>query len=497
VTPGGDFPDVETPERATERVADGLPVRSAEDVAADVPADATLVVSGFGSVGYPKAVPGALAESDRDLGVTVVSGGSGGDELDIEMMAAGQVARRYPYQATDEARQRINGGDVAFHDRNIARLGDEVAFGGLVDADVALVEAAAVGDGWLIPAMSIGPTPDYVEAADRLIVEVNEFPALGVQQLHDIPRRERPPHRGPIPLSAPDERIADQFLRFDPDTLEAVVRTDQPDTAYSFREPTARDETIAANLASFLSAEMERNPTLSDQVNMQFGVGSLGNALMGELSSIDFGDREVTYYGELVQDGLVDMLDEGVLASASATALAVTPEYQRQLYDDIERYAEDIVLRPGSVSNDPDMIDRFGVIAVNAALEVDIYGNVNSTHIDGTHVVNGIGGSGDFNRHSQLAITALPSTASGGDVPRVLPMVPHVDHTEHDVEVIITEQGVADLRGRSPRERAREMIGIAHPDYRPDLRAYLDRAEAGGGNTPHDYETVFDWQDRA
>jgi succinyl-CoA:acetate CoA-transferase len=486
-----------TRERATERVTDGLPERSAETIAAEIPADATLVVSGFGSVGYPKAVPGVLAESDRDLGVTVVSGGSGGDELDIEMMAAGQIARRYPYQATDAARERINGGDVAFHDRHIARLGDEVAFGGLVDADVALVEAIAVGDGWLVPAMSIGPTPDYIEAADRIIVEVNERPPLQVQQLHDVYRRDRPPERGPLPLTAPDERIADQFVRFDSDKLEAVVRTDQPDTAYTFREPTDRDRTIAANLASFLADELERNPIFADRVNMQFGVGSLGNALMGELSTIDFGDREVVYCGELVQDGLIDMLDAGELSTASSTALAVTPEYQRKLYDNIDRYAEDIVLRPGYVSNDPDMIDRFGVVAVNAALEVDIYGNVNSTHIDGTHVVNGLGGSGDFNRHSPLAITALSSTASGGEIPRILPMVPHVDHTEHDVEVIITERGVADLRGCSPRERARKMIDIAHPDYQPDLRAYLDRAERGGGNVPQHLETAFDWQDRA
>ena len=484
------------PERATERVTGDLPVREAAAVAAAVPADATLVVSGFGSVGYPKAVPGALAESGRDLEVTVVSGGSGGDELDIEMMAAGQVARRYPYQASDEARERIDAGEVAFHDRHIARLGDEVAFGGLVDADIALIEAVAAGDGWLIPAMSIGPTPDYIEAADRLIIEVNDHPPLAVQQLHDIYRRDQPPGRGPIPLSAPDERIGDQFIRFDPEKLEAVVRTDQPDVAYTFREPTDRDRTIAANLASFLGDELDRNPILADQVNMQFGVGSLGNALMGELSTIDFGDREVTYYGELVQDGLIDMLDADELTAASSTALAVTPECQRKLYDDIERYADRIILRPGYVSNDPDTIDRFGVIAVNAALEVDIYGNVNSTHVDGSHVINGIGGSGDFNRHSPLAITALGSTASGGDIPRVLPMVPHVDHTEHDVDIIITEQGVADLRGCSPRERAREMIDIAHPDYRADLRAYLDRAERNGGNTPHDLDTVFDWQGR-
>ncbi len=485
------------PDRATQRVTGELPVREASAVAVDIPADATLVVSGFGSVGYPKAVPRALAESDRDLGVTVVSGGSGGDELDTEMMAAGQVARRYPYQVTDEARERINGGEVAFHDRHISRLGDEVAFGGLVDADIVVVEAVAAGEGWLIPAMSIGPTPDYIAAADRLIIEVNDHPPLAVQQLHDIYSRAQPPNRGPIPLETPADRIGDQFIRFDPSKLEAVVHTDQPDVAYSFREPTDSDQEIAANLATFLTEELERNPTLADRVTLQFGVGSLGNALMGELASIDFGNREVTYYGELIQDGLIDMLDAGELTAASSTALAVTPEYQQQLYDDIERYAEQIILRPGYISNDPDMIDRFGIIAVNAALEVDIYGNVNSTHIDGSHVISGIGGSGDFNRHSPLAITALGSTARGGDIPRILPMVPHVDHTEHDVDVIITEQGVADLRGLSPREHAQEMIGIAHPSYRADLQAYCERAKQYGGNVPHDLNTVFDWQERS
>lgn len=264
------------------------------------------------------------------------------------------------------------------------------------------------------------------------------------------------------------------------------------DTAYTFREPTDCDRTIAANLAGFLAAEMERNPTLADEMNLQFDVRSLGNALMCELSTIDFGGREVTYYGELVQDSLVDMLDADELAAASATALAVTPTYQRQLYDDIERYAADIVLRPGYVSNDPDLLDRFGAVVVNAALQVDIYGSVNSAHIDGIPIANGIGGSGDFNCHSQLAITVLGSTTSGGDVPRVLPMVSHVNHTEHDVAVLITEQGVADLRGLSPRERACEVIAIAHPKYRPALRAYLERAEENGGHVPHDLKTAFD-----
>ncbi len=486
-----------TPPRATDRVTGDLDERTVAAAAADVPPDATVLVSGFGSVGYPKAVPSTLAASGRDLSLTVISGGSGGPALDVEMMAAGQIARRYPFQATPEARSKINDGTVAFHDRHISRLGDEVRFGGPWDPDLAIVEAIAVGEDWLVPAMSIGPTPDYVEAADELIVEVNAGPPLALQRLHDVYRHDDPPNRGANPLSAPDERIADQFIRFDPGKLTAVVRTDQRDTGYEFREPTDRDRRIAENLADVITAELARNPILERQVNIQFGVGSLGNALMGELSTIDFGSRQVNYYGELVQDGLIDMLDDGVLDAASATSLAVTPACQERLFSDIDRYADDIVLRPSYVSNDPNLVDRFGVIGVNSALEVDIYGNVNSTHIGGSRVVNGIGGSGDFNRHSPLAITALGSVTGDGEHSRVVPMVSHVDHTEHDVDVLITEHGVADLRTRSPRERARAVIEIAHPEYRDALRAYLERAEQAGGNTPHDLETVFDWQDGA
>jgi succinyl-CoA:acetate CoA-transferase len=85
-----------------------------------------------------------------------------------------------------------------------------------------------------------------------------------------------------------------------------------------------------------------------------------------------------------------------------------------------------------------------------------------------------------------------PSTAKGGAISTVVPMVSHVDHTEHEVQVLVTEHGVADLRGLAPRQRARLVIeNCAHPDYRPALRDYLRRAEAKGGHTPHLLQEVF------
>lgn len=481
------------------RIQGGLPVVDAATAAAEVPSQGSMLVSGFGSVGYPKAVPLALAESDRDLSLTVVSGGSVGEEIDIALVEADAIERRFPYQARPPIREAVNKGSIAFQDRNISTLGDEVQYGGLAGTDVAVVEALAIGEDWLIPTTSIGQTPAYVESADELIVEVNTTTPMAVERFHDIYRPGRPPNREPIPLTDPGGRISDARIEFDPDKLIAVVESDHRDEPYTFRDPTESDLEIADNLRSFLEREVERSPLYQDSLRIQFGVGSLGNALMGALGEADVGDRDLIYFGEVIQDGLLDLIDEGVLEAASATSLALSAEGQNRLFENVDRYAEDIVLRPADLSNNPTLVDRFGVASVNSALEVDIYGHTNSTHVNGSQVINGIGGSGDFFRHSPLAILALPSTAADGDISRVVPMVPHTDHTEHDLDVVVTEQGVADLRGTSPRERASALVeNCAHPSFRDDLSDYLDAATERGGHIPHDLDRSLSWhQDRA
>lgn len=479
----------------TGRLNADLPERSAEAAAAAVPDDAVVVVSGFGSVGDPKVVPMALAESDRDRSLTYISGGSIGNDVESALVESGQMARRYPYQSSSAARGAANDGRLAYHDRHVSRLGDEVQFGQLADADVAIVEAIAVGEGWFVPSTSLGQTPAYVDAADEVIVELNAAQPLALQEVHDVYRPSPPPDRDPIPLTAPDDRIGSATVEFDPDKLLGVVHTDQRDQPYEFREPTEDDRDIAVNLGEFLVREVEETSVFADSVNLQFGVGSLGNALMGELADVSFGDRDVAYYGEVIQDGLLDLLDAGMLTAASATTLALSAEGQDRFFDNAEAYADDVVVRPADISNAPEVVTRLGVVAVNSALEVDVYGHVNSTHVNGTRVINGLGGSGDFNRNALVSVTALPSTAAGGDVSRVVPMVPHVDHTEHDIDVIVTERGVADLRGLAPRERASVVVEeCAHPDFRPALRDYLDRAREQGGHVPHDLDTAFDWR---
>ncbi|SDR28034.1 acetyl-CoA hydrolase/transferase C-terminal domain-containing protein [Natronobacterium texcoconense] len=480
--------------RTNDRFTGTLPRTDAETASEAIPDDATLCVSGFGSVGYPKAVPLALAASGRDLELTIVSAGSAGDEIDTELVEADAIERRYSFVSRNAIRTAINEGDVAFSDRNVSSVGDEVQYGRLADPDVAVVEAVAVGEDWFVPSTSIGQTAAFVEAADRLIVEVNHAQPLELRDLHDVYRLGKPPEREPIPLTDPDERIGSPRIEFDPDKLEAVVESDRRDTPYSFRDPTAADRTIASNFVDFLREEVERSPVFDERITLQFGVGSLGNALMGELTELSSSDRDLVYYGEVVQDGLLDMLDDDLLSSASATSLALSEEGQQQLFDGIERYAEDMVLRPGDVSNSPALVDRFGVIAVNSAVEIDLYGNVNSTHVKGSRLINGIGGSGDFNRNAVLSICALPSTLSDGDISRIVPKTFHVDHTEHDVDIFVTEHGVADIRGCSPLERAELIIEqCADPSYRDDLREYLEAAAESSGHVPIDPKRAADW----
>lgn len=218
------------------------------------------------------------------------------------------------------------------------------------------------------------------------------------------------------------------------------------------------------------------------------------------LSGLEAGPFEnLTCYSEVIQDSMLRLIREGKVAHASATSLALSQAGLEELVDNIDLYRDHITLRPQEISNHPEIVRRLGIIGMNGMLEADVYGNVNSTHVCGTRIMNGIGGSGDFTRNGYVSMFLSPSTAKGGAVSAIVPMIPHVDHTEHDVQVIVTEHGLADLRGLSPRKRARLVVdNCADPAYRPLLHDYLDRANArpDAGNTPHMLEEAFSFHTR-
>ena len=207
----------------------------------------------------------------------------------------------------------------------------------------------------------------------------------------------------------------------------------------------------------------------------------------------------LTAYTEVLQDGMLALLDSGKMTFASATAFALSKAGMDELKTNLAAYRERILLRPQEISNHPEVIRRLGCLAMNGMIEADLYGNVNSTHVMGSSIQNGIGGSGDFARNAFISMFVTPSTAKGGALSCLVPMVSHVDHTEHDVHVIVTEQGLADLRGLAPRRRAQKLIDrCAHPDFRPALQDYLDRAIAGsvGKHTPHLISEALSWHAR-
>ena len=313
--------------------------------------------------------------------------------------------------------------------------------------------------------------------------------------MHDIYYgTELPPNRQPIPLVQVGDRIGEQYLRCDPNKVVAVVETDAPDRNSPFSPPDASSRAIAGHIMEFLEHEVKKGRLPPNLLPLQSGVGNIANAVLDELSNSRF--EGLTSYTEVLQDGMLKMIQEGKLDMVSATAFSLSPDALQTLMADLPQYKSRIILRPQEISNHPEVIRRLGVIAMNGLIEADIFGNVNSTHIMGSGIMNGIGGSGDFARNAFLSIFVTPSTAKGGAISAIVPMVSHTDHTEHDVQVIVTEQGLADLRGLSPKQRAKVIIDrCAHPDFRPALKEYFRRGVnyAPGKQTPHLLEDAFSW----
>ena len=481
-------------------------VMSADEAAALIPAGANVGMSGFTGAGYPKAVPLALArriEQQTALGkpfkIGLWTGASTAPELDGALAKVGGIDMRMPYQSDPACRERINAGTMQYMDIHLSHMAQFVWFGFLGHLDVALIEVAGVlPDGRLIPSSSIGNNKTWLEQADKIILEVNDLQSLALEGMHDIYYgTDRPPHRKPIPLTEPNERIGEPYFHCDMSKVIAVVHTSQSDRNSRFAEPDVISGQIAGHIIEFLQHEVKLGRLPANLLPLQSGVGNIANAVLDGLNKGPF--ENLSAFTEVLQDGMLEMLRSGKLSSASATALSLSPQALEEFTQNIDFYRQRIVLRPQEISNHPELIRRLGVIAMNAMIEADIYGNVNSTHIMGTSIMNGIGGSGDFARNGYLSFFMTPSVAKGGAISCIVPMVSHVDHTEHDVQIIVTEQGLADLRGHSPTQRAKLIIdNCAHPDFRPMLRDYLARAEAGPGgkHTPHLLNEALGWHQR-
>ena len=492
-----------------ERIAHpGLAAKrmTAEQAAALIGPGMSVGMSGFTGAGYPKAIPLALAEritAAHDRGepfaLRILTGASTAPELDGALARAGGIDFRLPYQSDPDLRARINQGEIEYMDIHLGHVAQYTWFGFLGHMDVAVVEVSAIlPDGRLVPSTSVGNNKTWLDLADRVILEVNHRQPPGLDGMHDIYYGTAlPPQRRPIPLVHPGDRIGEPYLRCDPSKVIAVVETDAPDRLGRFAAPDETSRRIAGHLVEFFRHEIRAGRLHENLLPLQSGVGNIANAVLAGLHQGGF--RGLTAFTEVIQDGMLELIGNGTIKMASATSFSLSPEGVEEFVRNIDLYRERIVLRPQEMSNHAELIRRLGVIGINGMVEADIYGNVNSTHVAGSSIINGIGGSGDFARNGFLSCFVTPSTAKNGAISAFVPMASHIDHTEHDVAVLVSEQGLADLRGLSPRQRAQQVIDhCAHPDYRPMLQDYLDRAlrDSRGKHTPHLLGEALSWHQR-
>lgn len=482
-------------------------ITTAEQAATFVRHGDNVGMSGFTGAGYPKALPAALAARmtqahgrGEDFRIGLWTGASTAPDADGVLAEAHGVSTRLPYNSDPTLRALINAGEVDYVDAHLSHSAQHMWFGFYGNLDVAVVEVTAIlPDGLLVPSSSVGNNKTWLDRADRIILEVNHWQPRELEGFHDVYYGTAlPPHRRPLELTEPMQRIGEPYLRVDPDRVVAVVETNAPDRNSPFSEPDDASRAIAEHLVDFLRHEVAAGRMPAELLPLQSGVGNVANAVLAGLDASDFTD--LVAYTEVLQDGMLDLLDSGTLRAASATSFGLSDAGVRRFMDGIDAYKGRILLRSEEISNHPELVRRLGVIAMNGMIEADLYGNVNSTHVMGSSIMNGIGGSGDFARNAFLNFFLSPSTAKRGAISAIVPMVSHVDHTEHDVHVVVTDQGLADLRGLAPRKRARRIIEhCAHPDFRDALTDYLERAEAArpdARHTPHLLGEALSWHQR-
>ena len=454
--------------------------------------------SGFTPAGCPKEVPSAIAKraekfhaEGKEFKIGMYTGASTGDSTDGALARANAVSFRTPYQSNKDMRTSLNtDGGTEYFDMHLSQLAQELRYGFLPRPNVAIIEACDLTeDGEIVLTSGVGISPTIAKLADKIIIELNSRHPKTLRGIHDIYEAQDPPVRKEIPIFTPSDRAGSPVLKVDPKKIIAVVETNRNDEVGGFTQPDEITSRIGKYVSEFLTQEIKAGRIPASFLPVQSGVGNIANAVMFELgNNPDIPAFQM--YTEVIQDAVIDLMKKGRVSFASGCSLTVTDPVLQEIYDNMDFFHDKLILRPQELSNNPGLVRRMGLITINTALEADIYGNINSTHVMGTKMMNGLGGSGDFTRNAYISIFTTPSTAKGGAISAIVPMVSHIDHSEHSVKVLITEHGIADLRGTSPRQRAELIINnCVDPEYRPLLREYL--AMASKGHTPTNLASCF------
>lgn len=468
-----------------------------EEAASNINHGDTVAFSGFTPAGAPKVVSKAIAaraeaehSAGRDFKIGMMTGASTGASLDGALARANAVDWRTPYQSDKDMRAAINSGKAKFFDMHLSIVAQQTRYGALGKINHAIIEACDISDdGSIILTTGVGCAPTYARLADKLYIELNSRMPKALRGFHDLYEPADPPFRREIPVYSPSDRIGVPVLRVDPKKIVGIIDTNTDDETHGFRPCDETTLRIGGNVAAFLASELKAGRIPSSFLPIQSGVGETANAVLkalGETPEIP----NFTMYTEVIQDAVIDLMRAGRVKFASGSSLTVSPETRVKVFEDLEFFRDKIVLRPQEISNHPELVRRLGIISCNTALEVDIFGNVNSTHLLGQKMMNGIGGSGDFTRNAYISMFICASTQKADKISTIVPAVTHVDHNEHSVQVVVTEWGIADLRCKSPVERAELIIDrCAHPDFRDMLRDYLRRSSHT--HTPHGLSDAF------
>jgi len=470
---------------------------TAEEAAEMIQNGDTIGLSGFTAPGTPKFITEALAakatrehEAGRPFKVNIFSGASTSDHVDGVMARANAYNMRAPYQNVPDLRKRINAHDCHYFDRHLSEMAQEVRYGTYGNIDYAILEVADIDEsGNVILGCGLGNGPTYAKLAKKIFIELNEKLPKRLYGMHDVYLPLDPPYRREIPIYAANDRIGSPILKIDPAKVVGIVRTSSYDCVKPFTAPDDISKQIGSNVVRFLVGEYTAGRLPKEFLPLQSGVGNVANAVLYDLGE----SKELPpfmMYTEVIQDAVLELLQKGKCTFASTCSMTFTDATEQKLFADMDFFHDKILMRPAEISNNPEVIRRIGVIAMNTALEADLFGSVNSTHVLGTRMMNGIGGSGDFTRNAYLSIFSCPSVSKGGLISNIVPMVAHPDHSEHSVDILVTDQGIADLRRKDPVERAHAIIdNCAHPMYRELLRDYLKLGSQG--QTPHTLRAAF------
>jgi len=470
---------------------------TAEEAASYVNNGDVIGFSGFTPAGSPKEVPSAIAKraeafhaDGKEFKIGIYTGASTGDSLDGALSRANAILFRTPYQSNKDLRTALNGDRAPYFDMHLSVLAQELRYGFMPKPKFAILEVSDItADGELVLTSAVGISPTVAQLADHIILEWNHYHPKEIRGFHDIYEPLDPPFRKEIPVYEPTDRIGSAVIKVDPSKILCVVETNRKDEVGGFTPTDAVTDQIGTNVAQFLADEIKCGRVPKEFLPIQSGVGNIANAVMSSLGA----NPEIPpfrMYTEVIQDSVIDLIKSGAVSFASGCSLTVTTPVLDSIYENIEFFRDKIVLRPQEISNNPEIARRLGLITINTALEADIFGNVNSTHVLGSKMMNGIGGSGDFTRNAYISIFTTPSTAKGNKISAIVPMVTHVDQSEHSVNVIITEHGIADLRGKSPVQRAEEIINnCVAPEYKQMLRDYIQLS--GATHTPQNLSACF------